>query len=215
LDSPVVDLDPVLGLMTSGNVFADRRPVRRRFHQMLDALERTGSRYAVCGAVALGAHRAERLTVDIDILIAAEDIDRLVGSLGRTMREVARLPADGPPKQIKLRSRRAKDNTGVDVDLLVPIDVVEAWALATAVRARAHGRNVDVVSAEALVVMKLNAFLSDPEGNGPKHRWDVTRLLATGSVDLEPLRHFLSDHADLAAELERVLAQPPPRERVR
>ena len=190
------------------------RPVERRFKQVIDALERAHARYALCGAIAMGAHGALRNTQDIDILVAAEDLERVVSNLHADLRELGREPPEGPAKQVRLRAKRARSQHGVDVDLLVPVDVVEAWALATAVRARAFGRKVDVVSAEALVIMKLRAYLSDPESRaGLKHRSDAMTLLETIPVDVSGLRRFVRSHQDLAAELERVLAAPRPRGR--
>src|SRR5258708_5376877 len=142
------------------------RPIRRRFVQLLDAVEKTRARYAICGAVAMGAHGAERFTHDVDVLVAAEDLERVVAVLSMSMRELGRLPREGPAKQVRLRSKRARTAHGVDIDLMVPVDAVEAWALATSVRARAFDRKVDVVSPDALVLMKLRAYLSDPESPG-------------------------------------------------
>jgi hypothetical protein len=188
------------------------KPVARRFHQLLDALERARARYALCGAVAMGAHGAARYTADIDVLVASDDLERVVHELGSTMRELGREPPVGPAKQVRLRAKRARTDRAVDVDLMVPVDAVEAWALATSVRARAFDRKVDVASAEALVVMKLRAYLSDP-AHGGKHQWDAMRLLQ-GAADIPALRAFVRATPDLAAELERVLALPPPRGRL-
>ena len=191
------------------------RPIKRRLMQLLDALEKTRARYAICGAVAMGAHEARRFTEDIDVLIADADIERTVGALARSMRELGREPAEGAAKQIRLRSKRAAGPQGVDIDLLVPVDVIEAWALATAVRGRAFGRKIDVVSGEALVLMKLRAYLSDPESHrAGLHRSDAITLLRAGAADVPVLRQFVRSHADLAAELERALASPPPRGRL-
>jgi hypothetical protein len=190
------DLEPLFRLMADDPRQVRARPVRRRLAGLLDALERTRARYAVCGAVAMGAHGARRFTEDIDVLIDAGDLDPVVSALSR--------------------SKRARSATGVDVDLMVPVDAAEDWALATAVRARAFGRKLDVISPEALVVLKLRAFLSDPESrSGGKHRVDALTVLQTVKVDLPELRRFVSGHAELAGELERCLAAPAPRGRVR
>ncbi len=192
------------------------RPVRRRFTQLVDALERVDARYAICGAVAMAAHGAVRNTEDIDVLVAQTDLENVVRELSRSMKEIGREPDDGPAKQVRLRSRRANGPAGVDIDLMVPVDAVESWALATAVRGRAFARKVDLASAEALVVMKLRAYLSDPEsGTGWKHRSDADKLIREASVDIDELRGFVGSTADIAAELERVISAPAPRGRIR
>ncbi len=191
------------------------RPIRRRFVQLLDALEAVHARYAIIGAVAMGAHGVRRFTEDIDVLIARDDLEPVVGKLARAMAEVGREPEGGPTQQVRLRSRRARGPHAVDLDLLVPIDAIKAWALATAVRGRAFDRKVDLASSEALVLMKLQAYLADPASHqGGKHRVDAMRMLMTTTVDVPSLRRFVRSHAALAAELERVLAAPPPRGRL-
>jgi hypothetical protein len=210
-----LDLTPELLLMTDDISRGRGRPVQRRFVQLLDALEAARASYAICGAVAMGAHGAERYTKDIDVLVDEKDLEAVVARLSGSMKELGREPADGPAKQIRLRSKRAKTDEAVDIDLLVPVDVVEAWALATAVRARAFGRKVDVASPEALVVMKLRAYLSDPDSPaGGKHRIDAMTIAQTVPIDRDGLRAFVRSHPDLAAELERVLAAPRPRGRL-
>jgi hypothetical protein len=209
------DLTPILELMTEDIQSSRAKPVRRRFVQLVAALERTKARYAICGAVAMGAHGAERYTRDIDVLVEASDLDRVIAALAPALVEIGREPDTGPAKQVRLRSKRAKGPRAVDIDLMVPVDAVEAWALATSVRARAFDRKADIASVEALVVMKLRAYLSDPEYPGSaRHRADAFTLLTTTAVDLPALRRFVKATPDLAAELERLLAAPPPRGRV-
>jgi hypothetical protein len=47
-------------------------------HAIAAALRAAGVRYAVCGGVAVTAHGAPRSTKDIDILVAPEDVDRVL-----------------------------------------------------------------------------------------------------------------------------------------
>jgi len=191
------------------------RPIVRRFHQLVDALDRARARYAICGATAMGAHGVERFTKDIDLLVGAEDLDRVVAELAPAMRELGRGPVGGPPKQVRLRSKRAKTDAGVDIDLMVPIDAVEAWALATSVRARAFERKIDVASAEALVVMKLRAYLSDPDSSrGAQHRADAMSLCEKARIDIHGVRRFVRSSPELADALEKLLAAPKPRGRL-
>jgi len=192
------------------------RPVARRLRQILDALHLARARYAVVGAVAMGVHGVRRFTEGIDILVDGSDLQGALAELRRAFREIGREPAEGAPLQIKLRSRRARGPEGVDIDVLVPMDAAETWALATAVRARLGGHKADVASVEGLIVLKLRAYPSDPlSRDGLKHRADAARLVQTTRFDLGALRRFLRGSADLAAELDRLLAAPPPRGRAR
>lgn len=211
----VPDLSGELALMTDDITSNADRPVRRRFAELVDALERAHARYAICGATAMGAHGAERFTKDIDVLVADADLERVVLELAATMAVLGREPAQGPAKQVRLRAKGATDDRAVDIDLMVPVDAVEAWALSTSVRGRAFTRKVDVASVEALILMKLRAYLSDPESaRGAQHRSDAMTLVLLPGVDVAALRQFVRSDAALAAELERVLAAPPPRGRL-
>jgi hypothetical protein len=190
------------------------RPVRRRLLQLLEAAERSGARYALCGAVAMGAHGVRRFTEDIDVLVDRADVEALLAELGRAFREVGREPPEGVPAQVKLRSRRASGSAAIDIDLLVPVDAIEAWALQTAEGGDAFGRPVRLVTTQALVVMKLAAYLDDPDQpEAGRHRADAARLLRETEVSVDELRAFLADSPDLLGELELILASPPPRGR--
>lgn len=211
--SSAPDLGPIARLM-SDDLSRRTRPVTRRLGQLLDALERAGARYAIVGAVAMGAHGVRRFTEDIDVIVAADDLPRLLSAARRSFREVGREPEAGPPLQVKLRSRRARGPEGVDIDVLVPADAAEEWAVATAIRGRIGRRRVDLASVAALIVLKLRAYLSDPESRaGLKHRMDAMTLAQTARFDEAGLRRFLAHSGELRAELDRVLAAPPPRGR--
>lgn len=211
----ITDLSGELALMTDDITSAGGRPVRERFVTLVDALERAKARYAICGATAMGAHGAERFTKDIDVLVAADDLERVVAELAPTMSPIGREPQIGPAKQVRLRALTSTSEKSVDVDLMVPVDAVEAWALATSVRARAFDRKVDIASLEALVLMKLRAYQSDPaSARGSQHRADAMTMVLLPGVDVAGLRQFVRSDPPLAAELERVLAAPPPRGRL-
>lgn len=192
------------------------RPARRRFTQLVDALERARARYAICGATAMGAFGAERFTKDIDVLVAEEDLERVLGELAPAMRELGREPKDGEPKQVRLRSKRAKTAAGVDIDLMVPVDMIERWALVSGVRGRAFGRKVDLVSAEALVLMKLNAYVSDrTHPRSGLHRADAAAIIeAVPNLDIAMMRQFVKDSRPILEALDEILRAGPPRGRL-
>lgn len=209
------DLSSELALMAENITGSRARPARRRFNQLIDALERAHARYAICGATAMGAHGAERFTKDIDVLVSDEDLEKVVAELSPAMRELGREPKNGPAKQVRLRSRRAKTAAGVDIDLMVPVDVIEAWALASGVRARAFDRKVDIASIEALILMKLNVYATDPDApRSGLHRADAAALLEGGSADVALMRDFTKDSPALLRALDQLLTAKPPRGRL-
>ena len=50
----------------------------REFRTLIDALQRHGVEYVVCGGIAVTIHGYVRTTKDIDLLIRSEDADRAV-----------------------------------------------------------------------------------------------------------------------------------------
>jgi len=163
----------------------------------------------------MGAHGIRRFSEDVDVLVAAEDLAAVLAAASRDFREVARQPPAGDPLQVRLRPRGSRGPSAVDIDLLVPADAAEAWALATSVRGRLGGRKLDLVSLEALVVLKLRAHIDDPASEaGLKHRADAIALVRRARPDLARLRRFLVGSPETANALEEVIAAPPPRGRV-
>lgn len=208
------DLGATLVLISDDPFQQRPRPVHERLFELIDALERVSARYAICGAVAMGGYGVRRFTEDIDLFIDRSDVEAALEALDSKFRELAREPADGPPKQLRLRSRAAVDED-VDIDILVPVNALEEWALREASVAYALGRSVRLVSPEALVVLKLAAFVGDREApEMGRHRVDAARLLRETDVDVDSLRAFLVGSDDLLAELETLLAAPRPKGRV-
>ena len=201
----------MLHLMADDPTRRDPRPVRQRLDELIDALDVIGATSAVCGAVAMGAHGVRRFTEDIDVLIDAGDLQPLLAALSG-YDELGRQPPEGPPAQVRLRARGAGAGE-VDIDLLVPISALEQWALTTSVAGTAFGRPVRLVSVEALVVLKLQAFADNRDALvSGQHRFDIGRILEQCDVDLDAVRDFLAGHP-LLPELEAILAAPPPRGR--
>lgn len=190
------------------------RPVAEALVELVEALDRIGARYAVVGAVAMAAHGVRRFTEDIDVLVARDDLERVLPAVPR-MREVGRQPARGPAFQIKLRRPAGRSRGHVDIDLMVPVDPVETWALASALRARLAGKKVDVACAEAIVLLKLRAYLGGPRTReGLKHLSDAMALLESAHIDTMSLRRMVAGDRRLSAAFERALAAPRSRGRV-
>ncbi len=73
-----------------------------------------------------------------------------------------------------------------------------------------RARSPNAIDLDLLV--PIDAVETDPASHqGGKHRVDAMRMLMTTTVDVPSLRRFVQSHPDLAVELERVLAAPPPR----
>ena len=50
---------------------------------VVDALTAEKIEYALCGGLAMAVHGAPRATIDIDLLVREEDVERIRGAVGR------------------------------------------------------------------------------------------------------------------------------------
>lgn len=131
--------------------------LREEFLALIDALNRDGVEYGVCGGIALAIHGFPRFTKDIDILVRPEDLDRALTVAAAQGFIVAAKPLRfdaGTPKEREVR--RISKIEGEDVmtlDLLLSRGVLQdAWDDREAFEWQ--GRIVKTVSAQALARMK-------------------------------------------------------------
>ena len=131
--------------------------LQEEFLALIDALNRDGVEYGVCGGIALAIHGYPRFTKDIDILIRPEDLDRALAVAAAQRFIVAARPLRfdaGTPKEREVR--RISKIEGEDVmtlDLLLSQGVLQdAWDDREAFEWQ--GRIVKAVSAHALARMK-------------------------------------------------------------
>jgi len=127
------------------------------FRRVIATLERVGIRYALCGGLALAVHGRARATMDIDLLVEAEDLDRLREVLaGEGFRHEA-LPMTFAKGRVRILRLTKVDETRGGV---LPLDlVVLEGGIAKRVwqdRERRPWEGVDlwVVSREGLATLK-------------------------------------------------------------
>jgi hypothetical protein len=127
------------------------------FLALIDALNRDGVEYGVCGGIALAIHGFPRFTKDIDVLVRPQDLDRIVKVAATRGFIVAANPLRfdvGTPKEREVR--RISKIEGEDVmtlDLLLARGVLEdAWNDREVFEW--EERVVQAVSAQALIKMK-------------------------------------------------------------
>jgi hypothetical protein len=126
------------------------------FKSITRALNDAGIDYAVCGGWAMAIHGLPRATMDIDLLILAEDLDRVL--------EVARtkeFEIEGLPLHFDIEIRRISKIDRV-TNQLITLDLLLATAAHHDIwidRKKIDWREgkTSVVSREALIRMKLLA----------------------------------------------------------
>lgn len=122
---------------------------------IVDALTTAGVPYALCGGLALAVHGAPRATIDIDLLVRAEDCDRLrdvVGAVGFTVR--ARPMTFAGVVQIERISKidLADGETVMPDLLLVTAELEQVWDARESFSW--NGRMLSVLSRDGLISLK-------------------------------------------------------------
>jgi hypothetical protein len=126
------------------------------FRALVTALDAAGVEFAVCGGLAVAIHAHPRATLDVDLLLPAEQVDRARGvarGLGYVL-EAGRLVIRKDVIEV-VRLSKPDSETGdlLPLDLLVVTPALEeAWATRARV-AWQHG-TLPVVSRAGLIAMK-------------------------------------------------------------
>lgn len=123
---------------------------------VLSSLAANGIEYALCGGLAMAVHGFPRATVDIDLLVRADDETRVystVEPLGYRV-HVRPMHFEGGSIEIRRVTKIDADGDALMLDLLFVTSATEgAWKERTVLTWR--GRPITVVSPEGLVALKL------------------------------------------------------------
>lgn len=141
------------------------------FVGIVESLNREGIDYAVCGGWAMAIHGRLRTTIDIDILILADDLDAAMKVARERGFDIEGLPLnfDGGKTQIRRISKIDKElKELITLDLLLVTPVYEA-AWKTRRRTTWNQGEYRVVDVEGMIIMKELA-------DRPKDREDLKFL---------------------------------------
>ena len=133
-------------------------------------LERNGIEYAVCGGLALAIHGFARATLDIDILILAENLEKAYQVAAKKGFDIKGLDMSFKERAVEIRRVSKIDDDGevLSLDLLIVTPFVEdVWA--TKEKVVVSNSELVVVSKEGLIKMKTLA-------NRPQDLADIERL---------------------------------------
>lgn len=143
------------------------------FERIVGVLNGEGIRYALAGGLAVSIYAAPRATEDIDLLMAAEDVDRAVPALAAIGFRIA-----GRAMEMaggRLRIQRLIKIEGADLvplDLLIPVDPELVRLLDDRSVIDWQGAPATVVSARGLRTLKLlrgsTRDRADLEAMGPE-----------------------------------------------
>lgn len=130
------------------------------FRGVVRAFDESGIAYALCGGLAMAIWDEPRATVDIDLLVREDSLDRCFAALEPLGFVVRALPMTFSGGAIVIQRISKYDTAGGDVlmiDFLVVTAAIEdVWT--TRVSAAWEDRRISVVSREGLI--KLKSFRS-------------------------------------------------------
>lgn len=173
----------------------------------LGALEGEGVRYAITGAIALGLRGHVRTTLDLDVVVLADEVPAALGALRGAGLEAP----DFEEEEVDPQYVVTDPENGVTVDLLVGFGEPEVSLIGEATRQEVAGVEARVARPEHLLISYLYS-------NQPRHLGDFAALVQGGQVELGRARELLADmHPEMVPLLERRWAEaahpapPPPR----
>lgn len=136
------------------------------FRAVVTALEERRIDYAVCGGLAVAVYSAPRATVDIDLLILSEDLEKVRSAIAALGYVIAAHPMAFAEGSVEIRRWSKLDPSDGDllsIDLLlVTPALAEVWASRTRAVSGGGGASIGVVSREGLIALKsLRGSLQD------------------------------------------------------
>lgn len=138
--------------------------------QLIAALDENEIKYAVCGGLALAIHGLARATLDIDVLIRADSLEKAYRVGAENGFDIRRLDISFKERAVEIRRVSKIDDNGevLSLDLLlVTPQVEEVWA--TREQIDFLGKKLSVVSRIGLIKMKTLA-------GRPQDLADIARL---------------------------------------
>ena len=138
--------------------------------QIISALEDGGIEYAVCGGLALAIHGFARATLDIDVLIRAESLEKAYEIAAEKGYDIRGLDISFKERAVEIRRVSKIDDIGevLSLDLLLVTPHVEdVWE--TRETTDFLGKKLSVVSRKGLIKMKTLA-------GRPQDLADIERL---------------------------------------
>ncbi len=139
-------------------------------NQLIFALDENEIEYAVCGGLSIAIHGFVRATVDIDILIQPESLEKAYKIAGEKGFDIRGLDISFKERAVEIRRVSKIDDDGevLSLDLLLVTPQVEdVWASREEIDFL--GKKLSVVSREGLIKMKRLA-------GRPQDLADIERL---------------------------------------
>jgi len=143
--------------------------------------------YAIIGGVALAVHGQVRNTEDIDALVDPFP-EKSKTKNSEYMKTFGFYPASSSTGTVLTLDHRRDGQ----VELLAVNSPLRQWAISTASKTMVLGTQVPVISAAALVALKISAMVSSPKRRVKDHP-DIISVLIKSNPNMDEALRYLSD----------------------
>lgn len=176
------------------------------FDLIADVLGKAGVTYALVGGFAVNAYRVTRQTADVDLLIAADNLEKAGQALEaagyrRTVAADVVVRFEGDGKRL------------IDIDLLLVDALTLQKIFGEGKMIKIAGNEFQVPSLRHLIAMKLHAIKSDPSKRWVKDLPDIVSLMKKNGLSLADSK--MADLCkkfgtpDILAQLQDFLKETP------
>lgn len=146
------------------------------FDLIATEFQKAGIACVLAGGFAVNAHHVTRQTLDVDLLIATEDLAKASCSLQSAGYQKV---LEGP---VAVRFK-GDGNLFLDIDLMLIDPGTFQKILKNSRKFTIAGHPFMVLSLEHLIAMKFHAIKHDPENREPKDLLDIIQLVRRNGMD--------------------------------
>ena len=135
-----------------------------------------GIRYVLIGGFAVNYYKVLRATADVDLMLAADDLDKAA----RILEDAGYQRKNSTKAFAQFQSR---DIRAIDIDLILVDRKTLDGVLEEAVEAEIAGWTMYLPSLMHLMVLKIHAMKNNPKGRSLRDLADVIDLLKTHGIN--------------------------------
>jgi predicted nucleotidyltransferase len=151
------------------------------FDLVVSEFGQAGIAYVLAGGFAVNAHHVTRQTLDVDLLIAVDDL----GKASRVLQASGYQKGLESPVVARFKGDR---KLFLDIDLILIDSRTFQKILQQSQTLPIAGHSFKVLSLEHLIAMKFHAIKNDPETREPKDLLDIIQLARRNGMDVNGSR---------------------------
>ena len=147
------------------------------FDLIANEFEQAGIVFVVAGGFAVNVHHVTRQTLDVDLLIAVDDVEKA----SRVLQAAGYQKGLGSPVVARFKG---DGKIFLDIDLMLMDPETLRKILKQSQATSIAGHSFRVLSLEHLIAMKFHAIKNDPITREPKELLDIIQLARRNGMDI-------------------------------